>query len=74
MSDGLSGFDWDSLPPGSLVVDVGGGTGAPAMILARSHIELRIIIQEREAVVDQGTEVCHCLGVMRAFLPDYFYF
>ncbi|KIJ34903.1 hypothetical protein M422DRAFT_51677 [Sphaerobolus stellatus SS14] len=52
----LRGFSWDSLTPQSLIVDVGGGTGSPSMVLAENHTHLRIMIQDREAVVKQGTE------------------
>ncbi|RDB28142.1 4-O-methyltransferase 1 [Hypsizygus marmoreus] len=52
----LQGFEWSSLEPSSLVVDVGGGTGAPAMAIARAHPHLQIIIQEREPVVIQGVQ------------------
>ena len=40
-----------------MVVDVGGGTGSPAMILAGNFAHLRIVVQDREAVVKQGIEV-----------------
>ncbi|KAF8579514.1 O-methyltransferase [Ramaria rubella] len=52
----LKGFDWDSLDACDLIVDVGGGTGAPAMLLAQGHPELRIVIQDRKPVVAQGTQ------------------
>ncbi|KAF8515747.1 O-methyltransferase [Gautieria morchelliformis] len=52
----LQGFKWESLDPQSLIVDVGGGTGRPAMLLARDHSHLNIVIQEREPVVVQGIQ------------------
>lgn len=50
-------FEWHSLRPGSVIVDVGGGTGAPAITLARAHRQLKIIIQDREPVAKQGIKV-----------------
>lgn len=54
---GIGGFDWGGLKEGSIVVDVGGGTGAPAMLVARENPHLKIVIQERDNVVVQGTQV-----------------
>lgn len=39
------------------MVDVGGGLGAPSMILAKTFLELRIIVQDRLAVAQQAEEV-----------------
>ncbi|KAJ3999098.1 hypothetical protein F5050DRAFT_1565815 [Lentinula boryana] len=62
----LNGFDWQSLPKGSIVVDVGGGIGSTSMLLAHAFSErgdglsdedvpgLKFIIQDREVVVDMG--------------------
>ncbi|KAF8954812.1 O-methyltransferase [Flammula alnicola] len=52
----VQAFDWASIPHEGFIVDVGGGLGAPSMILARAHPELQIVIQDRQNVVDQGTE------------------
>ena len=53
----LSGFDWASIPRGSVIVDVGGGTGRPTMTLARAFSHLKIVIQDRESVIQEGIEV-----------------
>ncbi|KAF7324950.1 Ich1 protein [Mycena kentingensis (nom. inval.)] len=54
----LAAFDWASLPPGSTVVDVGGGIGSTTMVLAGAYAEgengLRFVVQDREFVVDMG--------------------
>lgn len=62
----LSGFDWQSLPKGSVIVDVGGGIGSTSMLLAHAYSDgrdissdedvpgLKFIIQDREVVVDMG--------------------
>lgn len=56
------GFPWDSITEDSMVVDVGGGLGAPAMVLARNHPHLHLIVQDREIVVVQAIEVS-CLRI-----------
>ncbi|KAK8109290.1 hypothetical protein PG984_015091 [Apiospora sp. TS-2023a] len=43
----LQGFAWGALPAGSLVVDVGGGSGATALMLARAHPGLRLVVQDQ---------------------------
>ncbi|TFK47370.1 O-methyltransferase [Heliocybe sulcata] len=50
----LQGFDWGSLKSDDVIVDVGGGTGMPAMIVARAFQNMKIVIQEREQVVKDG--------------------
>ncbi|KAJ7348063.1 hypothetical protein DFH08DRAFT_960419 [Mycena albidolilacea] len=59
---GEVGFDWASLPRGSVVVDVGGGIGSPSMLLASAYAEvdtdgsggLRFVIQDRPVIVEMG--------------------
>ncbi|KDQ64437.1 hypothetical protein JAAARDRAFT_201773 [Jaapia argillacea MUCL 33604] len=50
----LYGYDWASLTPDDLIVDVGGGTGMPSMQIARAFPSARIVIQDRPEVVEQG--------------------
>lgn len=52
----LEGYQWEKLPPGSLVVDVGGGVGSQSLTLARRHPNLRFVVQDREAVVSNANE------------------
>jgi hypothetical protein len=52
----LDGYAWGKLPPGSLVVDVGGGVGAQSLTLARRHPNLRFVVQDREGVVGDADE------------------
>ncbi|KAF9457595.1 O-methyltransferase [Collybia nuda] len=47
-------FDWNSLPKGSTVVDVGGGIGSSCEILYRAHPELRYVVQDLPATVEDG--------------------
>ena len=61
----ILGFDWASLPRGSVVVDVGGGIGSTSMLLASAFspatggedLGLRFVIQDRAVVVDMGEKV-----------------
>ncbi|KAF8184846.1 O-methyltransferase [Pholiota molesta] len=57
----LNGFDWASLPRGSVIVDVGGGIGSTTMILATAFasteddaLSLRFVIQDRAVVCEMG--------------------
>jgi O-methyltransferase domain len=57
-SNVLAGYDWERLPEGSLVVDVGGGVGAQSLTVAQHHPQLRFVIQDRESVLGDATDVC----------------
>ncbi|PPQ96694.1 hypothetical protein CVT26_010246 [Gymnopilus dilepis] len=58
----LNGFDWHSLPRGSIVVDVGGGIGSTSMLLAtafssdasKENLGLLFVIQDRPVVCQMG--------------------
>ena len=50
-------FDWKSLPKDSVVVDVGGGVGASSLVLAETFPDLKIVVQDRPPVVEEGTKV-----------------
>ncbi|KAJ7617126.1 S-adenosyl-L-methionine-dependent methyltransferase [Roridomyces roridus] len=47
----LTGFDWSTLPAGSLVVDVGGGNGNTSMQIARTNPSLRIVVQDLDSAI-----------------------
>ncbi|KAF9462317.1 S-adenosyl-L-methionine-dependent methyltransferase [Collybia nuda] len=53
----LTAFDWKSLPPGSVVVDVGGGIGSVAMPLAAQFPLLKLIVQDLPGVIKEAQEV-----------------
>jgi len=59
LSPRVAGFDWTSLPPGSKIVDVGGGIGSTSMLLAEafSHRKFEFVVQDRACVVDMGVKV-----------------
>ncbi|KAK1230958.1 hypothetical protein PQX77_005932 [Marasmius sp. AFHP31] len=69
----FNGFDWHSLPQGSLIVDVGGGIGSSMMLLAHAFsrprdedaLGFKYIIQDRQVVVDMGEKA------WRAKCPEY---
>ena len=50
-------FDWESLPVGSLVVDVGGGIGTQMVVLGRRFGELNLVVQDRDAVCVDAEKV-----------------
>lgn len=52
-------FDWASLPPGSVIVDVGGGIGSVPIQVAHNHPEIQFIVQDRPAVVADGRKVSY---------------
>jgi len=52
-----SGFDWVSLPKGALVVDVGGGVGTIVSVLVKALPNLKFVIQDRPAVIEDGLKV-----------------
>ena len=59
----LAGYGWERLPQGSLVVDVGGGVGAQSLTLAQHHPQLRFVIQDRESVLGDATDVCEMIRI-----------
>lgn len=50
----LAAYDWDTLPAGSVVVDVGGGVGGATMPLAKHFNSLRFVVQDRAPVIAEG--------------------
>ena len=53
----MVGDIWESIPGGSLVVDVGGGVGKQSLTLATHQPQLRFVVQDRESVVGNAIEV-----------------
>ncbi|KAF7377920.1 O-methyltransferase [Mycena sanguinolenta] len=81
------GFDWASLPRGSVVVDVGGGIGSTSMLLASAYADvdaeggggLRFVIQDRPVVVEMGEKAWRAkcpelldTGIVRFQVHDFF--
>ena len=55
----VTGFSWEALPEGSVLVDVGGGIGSHSLIVAEHYPHLRIIVEDREQVVSGAKSVGH---------------
>lgn len=50
----VPGFEWKELPKDSVVVDVGGGVGSQSLLLAKAFDHLKLIVQDRPAVVTEN--------------------
>ena len=61
----VSAFDWGSLPKGSLIVDVGAGKGHVSLEIARAFPDLRIVVEDRAAIIEEAKEY------WRAELPSH---
>ena len=48
----MLGFDWKSLPVGSVVVDVAGGVGTQTAVLAKEFDHLKFVVQDRAPVIE----------------------
>lgn len=57
------GFQWNSLPEGSVIVDVGGGIGSSSLIIAQANPNINIVVQDRAVVVESAQQAgfitCH---------------
>jgi len=53
----LHGYDWSSLPPDSVVVEVGGGIGVSSLQLAKSFPDMKLVVQDPTAVVKEALEL-----------------
>ena len=54
----VSSYDWASLDrPGAVLVDVGGGEGGVAQVLARATQNLKIVVQDLPGTVEKGREL-----------------
>lgn len=50
-----SGFEWEKLQPGSVVVDVGGGNGSEEFEIAKREPKVKVIVQDREQTIRNVT-------------------
>ncbi|KAF8577508.1 S-adenosyl-L-methionine-dependent methyltransferase [Ramaria rubella] len=50
----LSAFEWDSLPYGSVIIDVGGGIGTASLPIARDYPDLKLVIQDLPDVINDA--------------------
>ncbi|KAG5720988.1 Sterigmatocystin 8-O-methyltransferase [Termitomyces sp. T112] len=52
----LKAYEWNKLPAGSLIVDVGGGVGSASFQLAREFPDLNVVLQDRSSVIEDAKE------------------
>ncbi|KAK1229446.1 hypothetical protein PQX77_007494 [Marasmius sp. AFHP31] len=52
----LRAYDWEKLPAGSLVVDVGGGIGSVTHNIVKSNPNLKFVVQDLPAVIEDGVK------------------
>ncbi|KAF7373613.1 S-adenosyl-L-methionine-dependent methyltransferase [Mycena sanguinolenta] len=55
-SSALDRFNWSSLPENTLIVDVGAGIGSVSFGIAKANPNLRFLIQDKAAVIQEGKE------------------
>ena len=53
----IKGFEWQSLPKGATIVDVGGGVGSAALVLDNALQDVNIFVQDRATVVEDARKV-----------------
>jgi ubiquinone/menaquinone biosynthesis C-methylase UbiE len=51
-----AGFNWESLPADSLVIDVGCGNGSQILKIAKKNSKLKFIAQDRSETISQVTK------------------
>lgn len=56
-------YPWDSLPSGSLVVDIGGGIGHISAAIAKAHPHLRVQVQDFEDLKENSSGLLESCGV-----------
>lgn len=55
----LPGFNWNSLAPGTVVLDCGGGVGSVSLPIVRACPQIQLIVQDTAPVVAEGPIVCN---------------
>ncbi|KAI0761042.1 S-adenosyl-L-methionine-dependent methyltransferase [Trametes elegans] len=48
----LRGYSWADLPPGSVLVDVGGGIGSSSMDVVQAYPHISVVVEDRPQVVE----------------------
>ncbi|KAH8111778.1 S-adenosyl-L-methionine-dependent methyltransferase [Phellopilus nigrolimitatus] len=52
----LTSYDWETLPKGGVIVDVGGGLGHVSLEVAKSYPDVQIAIEDRPLILDQAKQ------------------
>ncbi|KJX95749.1 o-methyltransferase like protein [Zymoseptoria brevis] len=71
----VEGYTWGALPPGSTVVDVGGGFGDSARAVIDKFAHLRFVVQDRKEVieaVDAAEDADHASSGIEFAIHDVF--
>ncbi|KIY46447.1 S-adenosyl-L-methionine-dependent methyltransferase [Fistulina hepatica ATCC 64428] len=71
----LRGFDFQSLPEGAVMIDVGGGVGSVSLEVAREHPHMKFIIVDRPNEIIQAGKVCSLspvINCLRLSSHDFF--
>ncbi|KAJ4422363.1 hypothetical protein N0V82_003017 [Gnomoniopsis sp. IMI 355080] len=55
----VNGYDWASLPEGSLVVDLGGGHGDAAVAIASKFPHLKFLVQDLPQTIATAPKITH---------------
>ncbi|KAJ7174961.1 O-methyltransferase [Mycena crocata] len=50
----FQGFDWATLPQGSVIVDVGGGIGHSSLTIVKRYPTLRVVVQDLAHTIDEA--------------------
>lgn len=53
----LKGFKWADLPEDAIVLDVGGGVGSTALIIAKAVPHVNLVVQDRCSVIEDAKTV-----------------
>ncbi|KAF7372253.1 O-methyltransferase [Mycena venus] len=48
------GFKWGNLPDDSLIVDLGGGVGSTALMIAKAVPHVKLVVQDRSSVIEDA--------------------
>ncbi|KAJ6092096.1 hypothetical protein N7467_004065 [Penicillium canescens] len=59
----VGGYDWQGIPDGGMVVDVGGSTGTSAIALAEAYPHLTFSVQDLPANAENGRKAAESLPV-----------
>ncbi|KAJ6605378.1 O-methyltransferase [Mycena vulgaris] len=50
----LRGFKWAELPADSVIVDLGGGVGSTAFVIAKAVPRVKLVVQDRSSVIEDA--------------------